>query len=153
MVGLTTSLAALSGYEQPAGFAIPVDEAFRKAVETLKQGRLPTFGFLGVQPDHLSLADRQQGKFGAQVLRVVPGTPADRAGIREDDIITHVNGEKVYDKNTLFRELSRLPAETRVTLTLDRRDPLLKRRRTTTANVVLSKKYVETCAEAVCAAA
>ncbi len=144
MIGLTTSLTALSGYEQPAGFAIPVDEAFRKAVETLKQGRLPSFGFLGVQPEHLSLAERQQGKFGAQVLRVVPGTPADRAGIREEDIITHVNGERVYDKSTLFRELSRLPAESHVLLAVERRDPLLSRRRTMTADVVLSKKYVET---------
>ena len=143
MVGLTTSLAAMSGYEQPAGFAIPVDEAFRKAVETLKQGRLPDFGFLGVQPEHLSLAERQQGKFGAQVLRVVPGTPADAGLHPEEDIITHVNGEKVYDKNTLFRELSRLPAETHVALTLERGDPLRQRRRTITADVVLSKKYVD----------
>jgi serine protease Do len=143
MIGLTTSLAALSGYEQPAGFAIPVDEAFRQTVETLKQGRLPAFGFLGVQPEQLPLADRQQGKFGAQVVRVVPGTPADRAGIREEDIITHVNGEKVYDKNTLFRELSKLPAGTHAALTLERRDPLASRR-TIIADVLLSKKYIET---------
>src|SRR5207342_2000310 len=34
MVGLTTSLAAAVGYEQAAGFALPVDDAFRRAVET-----------------------------------------------------------------------------------------------------------------------
>ena len=144
MVGLTTSLAAMSGYEQPAGFAIPVDDTFRKTVDTLKQGRLPAYGFLGVQPEHLSLAERQQGKFGAQVLRVVPGTPADRAGIKQEDVITQVNGEKVYDKNSLFRELSRVPAGTHVALTLQRRDPLLSGRHTITKDVELSKKYIET---------
>ena len=82
MIGLTTSLAAMAGYEQPAGFAIPVDDAFRKTVETLEQGRLPAFGFLGVQPDHLPLADRQAGRFGARVLRVVPGTPGEKAGLQ-----------------------------------------------------------------------
>ncbi|MFO7902023.1 MAG: trypsin-like peptidase domain-containing protein, partial [Pirellulaceae bacterium] len=96
MIGLTTSLAALTGYEQPAGFAIPVDEAFRQTLETLKQGRVPSYGFLGVQPESLSLADRQAGKFGARVSRVVPGTPADQAGLREDDVITHVDDDKVF---------------------------------------------------------
>jgi serine protease Do len=142
MIGLTTSLAAMTGYEQPAGFAIPVDDAFRKTINTLKQGRVPSYGFLGVQPEHLSVAERQAGKFGAQVSYVVPGTPADQAGLREEDVITHINGEKVYDKNTLFRELSRLPAESKIKLTLNRR------RRTTTANVVLSKRYVETAQKA-----
>lgn len=143
MVGLTTSLAALSGYEQPAGFAIPVDDSFRKTVETLKQGRVPSFGFLGVQPENLPLAERQAGKIGAQVAYVVPGTPADRAGLREDDIITHLNGLKIFNRNTLFRELSRLPVESKVELTVQRRDPLLNRLRTTEIAAVLSKKYVE----------
>ncbi len=144
MIGLTTSLAALSGYEQAAGFAIPVDEAFRRTIETLKQGRLPSFGFLGVQPEHLSLDERQQGKFGVQVLRVVPGTPADRAGIREEDIITHVNGEIVYDKSTLFCELSKLSPGMHAALTVERRDALLSRRHTIMADVVVSKKFVPT---------
>ncbi len=141
LIGLTTSLAALSGYEQPAGFAIPVDDAFRKAIETLKQGKLPAYGFLGVQPEHLPLAQRQDGRFGAQVLRVVPGTPADRAGIQEEDVITHVNGEEVYDRSSLFRELSRLPAGSHATLTLQRRDALA-RPRTMRMDVELSKKFV-----------
>ena len=134
----------MAGYEQPAGFAIPVDEAFRKTVETLRQGRLPSFGFLGVQPEHLPLADRQAGRFGARVLRVVPGTPAQKAGLQTDDVITHVNNEQVFDKNSLFRELSRLPADETVTLTLERRESLRQRPKIVTASVVLSKKYIET---------
>lgn len=144
MVGLTTSLAALSGYEQPGGFAIPVDDAFRETLETLKQGRAPSYGFLGVQPESLSLAERQAGKFGARVARVVPGTPADEAGLREQDVITHVDDRKVFDKNALFRELSRLPAESNVALTVHRRNRLLGGERTITADAVLSKKYIDT---------
>ncbi len=144
MVGLTTSLAAMAGYEQPAGFAIPVDDAFRKTVETLKQGRLPAFGFLGVQPEHLSLAERQAGRSGTRVLRVVPGTPAEKAGLQPNDVITHVNQTEVCDKNALFRELSRLPAEETVTLTLQRRGALEQPPQTVTASVVLAKKYLAT---------
>jgi serine protease Do len=142
MVGLTTSLSAMVGYEQPAGFAIPVDDAFRKTVDTLKQGRVPSFGFLGVQPEHLPLADRQAGHFGARVLRVVPGTPAQTAGLKTDDVITHVNNTRVYDKNSLFRELSRLPADESVTLTYERREMLRQRPKVMTTSVVLSKKYI-----------
>jgi serine protease Do len=144
MVGLTTALAALHGSEQSGGYAIPVDSAFRKTVDTLKQGRLPSYGFLGVQPEHLSLGARREGRQGTLVSYVVPGTPAARAGVREEDVITHVNGQAVADKNALFRELSRLPAESRVTLAIERRDPLLNRQRRVTLDVVLSKKYVET---------
>jgi serine protease Do len=142
MIGLTTSLAAIAGYEQPAGFAIPVDDAFRKTVETLRQGRQPAFGFLGVQPDHLPLADRQAGRFGARVLRVVPGTPGEKAGLQPDDVITHVNQERVFDKNSLFRELSRLPADEKVSLTFERHEMLRQQPKTLTATAVLSKKYV-----------
>lgn len=148
MIGLTTSLTALTGYEQPAGFAIPVDDAFRKTVETLKQGRVPSYGFLGVQPESLSLAERQAGNFGARVSYVVPGTPADRAGLREEDVITHVAEQKILDKNTLFRELSRLPADTKVSVTVHRRDPILNNRRTIKRSAVLSKKYIETARQA-----
>ncbi len=51
MVGLTTSLAATPGYEQAAGYAVPVDETFRRVVDTLKEGREVEYGFLGVAPD------------------------------------------------------------------------------------------------------
>jgi S1-C subfamily serine protease len=144
MVGLTTSLAATVGYEHAAGFAIPVDDAFRRTVDTLRQGRVPAFGFLGVQPDQLPLADRQAGRFGARVLRVVPGTPGHKAGLLEEDVITFVNQERVYDKSSLFRDLSRLPADESVRLTVERRDNPRDPPRILTATAVLSKKYLAT---------
>src|SRR5262245_35256420 len=62
MVGLTTSLAALYGYERPGGFALPVDDDFRRALDTLKTGRLPDYGFLGVAPATLAADLRRQGR-------------------------------------------------------------------------------------------
>ena len=50
MVGLSVALAATAGYEAAGGYAIPVDATFRRAVETLKQGREVEYGFLGIQP-------------------------------------------------------------------------------------------------------
>jgi serine protease Do len=142
MVGLTTSLAAMPGYEQAAGYAIPVDDAFRQTVNTLKQGRLPAYGFLGVQPEHLTASERREGLKGTRVFRIVPGSPADEAGVRRDDIVTHVNGTIVDDRNALLRELGRLPAEATVQLTVNRQNTLRSGRSPRNLTAVLSKKYI-----------
>src|SRR5687768_8419529 len=117
MVGLTTSLAALMGYELSGGFAIPVDDAFRRAVESLKAGRLPEYGVLGVWPRDLSDEMRRGGAFGTAVNQVVYGTPAYKGGIREHDVITHVNGRPMRDVNELMRTLGGLPPEAKVKIT------------------------------------
>ncbi|HTM52763.1 MAG TPA: trypsin-like peptidase domain-containing protein, partial [Pirellulales bacterium] len=96
MVGLTISLAATLGYEQPAGFAIPVDETFHRALKSLRQGNEVEYGFLGIslpQP----YDTRWRGKKGVLVVDVLEGTPADRYGLRKDDVITQVNGIDVHD--------------------------------------------------------
>lgn len=143
MVGLTTSLAALVGYEKAGGFAIPVDEDFRRALETLKVGKMPEYGFLGVAPTMLSIDERQKGKRGARIMDVVPATPAAKAGIRSEDIITHVEGEPIADDLELIRRVSAMPAGTPVSLTIQRGAGPERLGKSRVANVVLSKKRVE----------
>lgn len=108
MVGLTTSLAAVAGFEQPAGYAIPIDQPMRQVIQTLREGRQPAFGFLGIEP-----ADTLEGR-GARVARVVPGLPGDQAGLRAGDVIFSVAGVRTDGALELFRELSRWPAESEV---------------------------------------
>ncbi|MFG0334652.1 MAG: S1C family serine protease, partial [Maioricimonas sp. JB049] len=48
LIGLTTSLAAIRGYEKSVGYAIPFDESFRRIVETLLEGYEVEYGFLGI---------------------------------------------------------------------------------------------------------
>ncbi|MEZ6144517.1 MAG: hypothetical protein R3B91_03590 [Planctomycetaceae bacterium] len=54
LIGLTTSLAALDGYEKSVGFAIPVDAAMRRVIETLLQGFEVEYGFLGIHTGDVS---------------------------------------------------------------------------------------------------
>jgi len=110
MVGLSVALAAVSGYQSAAGYAIPVDQTFRRVVDTLKQGREVEYGFLGVQPVDLPLSERLAGLQGLRVERVVPGTPAARSGLRTDDIIVAVDGRPVADSDALMLQVGRLPA-------------------------------------------
>ncbi|HUE69633.1 MAG TPA: trypsin-like peptidase domain-containing protein [Pirellulaceae bacterium] len=145
MVGLTTSLAALAGYEKAGGYATPVDDAFQRAIESLKAGRMPEYGFLGVQPEILTAEERRDGRHGARVVHVAAGTPADKAKIQggvRGDVITHVNGQPVADEIDLMRQLgSRGPGDV-VTLILQRGATEVRPGRTVSTKVQLSKKRI-----------
>ena len=78
------------------GFSIPsndVREAFRQILE---RGRAPQHGYFGVAADDLTNEWRKEleykGDGGAVIARVVPGSPAEKSGLRRDDII------RIYDK-------------------------------------------------------
>ncbi len=142
MVGLTTSLVAVSGYEQSAGFAIAVDELFQRAVETLKQGKLPEYGFLGIQPEDLRAYELEQGKIGAKVVVVIPGLPGDQAGLRPEDIIIEVGESPVMNRNELFRELSKAAAGSTIELRVQRFRAGGRVPEVVTLRAELSKKYV-----------
>lgn len=120
MVGLVTSLPPATGYEQSAGYAIPVDGTFRRVLRALKQGREVEYGFLGIQPVNLTMRERSEGLQGMRVHRIQPGpgTPAYQSGLRPADIITAVGGKPVHDADELVLEVGRLPVESRVELTI-----------------------------------
>lgn len=143
MIGLTSALAALSGYERPGGFAIPVNEDFRRALETLKTGRLPDYGFLGVAPRYLTMAERQRGRFGARVEDVVAATPAAAAGLKAGDIITGADDETISDDRELIRYVSGLHADTTLTLHVLRGASETRGGRRLDMKVKLSKKRVD----------
>ncbi len=116
MVGLLTDLPFAPGFEKAAGYAYPVDATFRRALDRLKRGEEVEYGFLGLQPDALPLAERLQGARGTRVDRVVPGTPADLAGLRPLDVITAVDGQAIYDQDGLVLWVGSQPADGRVRL-------------------------------------
>lgn len=103
MIGLTTSYAARAGSDKAAGFAIPIDENLRRVVELLKQGRKPEYGFLGVETEQLTADLRRTGQHGAVVRRVFPGTPADRAGLKAGDLITHIDDQQLFVTDDMIR--------------------------------------------------
>ena len=136
MIGLTTSLAAVTASDDGAGFAIAVDAGFRRIVETLQAGREVEYGFLGVGPENLPLFERQSGRQGVRVGQLVSATPADQADIRTGDIITHVNGRTIHDADGLMLSVGREPIDRPLRLTVLRDGRELEKR------VVLSKKFV-----------
>jgi len=106
VVGINTMIIAGG---QGIGFAIPIDLA-KSMVTQLKTSGQVTRGWLGITIQDLKgqLAEYYgvSGKTGVLVASVVPGDPADQAGIQPKDIITEINGEKV----TSSRDLTKLAA-------------------------------------------
>ena len=124
MIGLTTSLAALAGYEQAAGYAVPINEAILRVIDVLKEGREVEHGLLGIRlggrlSRNLAADTKQQG---VMVRSVMEGTPADHAGLRTGDFITHVDGQAVEDADTLMLKIGQLPAASTVSLRFRRRE-------------------------------
>jgi len=119
MVGLTVSLAAALGYEQSAGFALPVDETFLRALNTLKGGGEVEYGFLGVSlPPPYDM--RARGRNGVMVADVLEGTPAERYSLKKEDVITHINGLEIHDHDELLLNVGKLPPDASVRLTIER---------------------------------
>lgn len=139
MIGLTTSLAAVAGYEQPAGYAIPVDDTFRRVVEKLKKGGEVAYGFLGVETNKLL-----NGAVGVRVNRVVAGMPADRAGIRENDVIVRVEDDPIIDVDALMLHVGKLPAATIAKIVVNRDGRTLQRDVTLVKRAVHGAKVVTT---------
>jgi serine protease Do len=109
VIGINTAIVA---HGQGIGFAIPINMA-KDIVRQLKDKGEVTRGWLGVQIRDLdeSLASYYKVKpFSAvYVENVVPGDPADRAGIRSGDIIVSVDGQSVTSGRELAGLIANIP--------------------------------------------
>lgn len=121
LIGINSQILSPTGGNIGIGFAIPVNMA-RNVMDQLIQTGKVRRGSLGVTiqpvtPDTVSRLGLQNAR-GALVNSVVPGGPADRAGVRANDVITAVNGTQISDTNALRNIIARTPPGTEVTLTV-----------------------------------
>lgn len=114
LVGITTALAALQGYEKSVGYAIPLDAGLRRIIEDLMRGFEAEYGFLGIAPDSVTRNDVRLGgsrlpqASAALASQVAVDSPAWQAGLRNGDIILEINGRTVYDDSDLMRMIGLL---------------------------------------------
>lgn len=105
VVGINT---AMKPGGQGLGFAIPVNLA-RRMIEDLREHGEIKDGYLGIVVQNLSqqLQDYLGLKTarGSLVQKVVPGSPAAIAGFVRGDLITHLNGKEIENKEILVEKL------------------------------------------------
>ena len=106
VVGINTAIVG-PGIGQGLGLAVPVNDATRKIIATLmSEGRVRR-AFLGIaggpRPLPPKAARELEREAGVEVVQVVDGSPAARAGIHQEDIIVEVAGVVVEDGSDLQR--------------------------------------------------
>ncbi|TWT87590.1 Periplasmic pH-dependent serine endoprotease DegQ precursor [Pseudobythopirellula maris] len=134
LVGVTTTAAAIAGHERPAGYAIPMNDAMRRAVAAMSEGREAEYGFLGIE--FMPLPGGDGG--GLSVRSAFPGGPAFRAGLRAGDLIQRIGGVDIVDADTLQLAVGSLePGSTTPVSIVRASDP-----QTREVTVQLGKAYV-----------
>ncbi|HEX9503273.1 MAG TPA: trypsin-like peptidase domain-containing protein [Patescibacteria group bacterium] len=115
VIGINT---AIDSGGQLVGFAIPVND-IKKDVEVFQKTGTITKPFLGVRYVLINQSIKDENKlsvdYGALIVSggtpsspaVLPGSAADKAGLRENDIILEINGTKIDQQNSLARLLKK----------------------------------------------
>jgi len=100
LIGVNTAILSQSGGNLGIGFAIPVNLA-RSVMESLINHGHVVRGYLGVNIQDVQPAMASHfgmdGSAGALIADVVPGSPADAAGLQAGDVVVEFGGKKIKD--------------------------------------------------------
>jgi serine protease Do len=119
LIGIVS--AKSTGYDvEGIGFAIPINDINKVMSDILDLGYATNRAFLGVKLENSSYSYNnnqygglfgmfyQQVQYGANVTEVVKDSPAEKAGIKEKDIIVSINGKVISTASEATSEISAL---------------------------------------------
>ena len=104
LVGINTFIITNNGSFAGAGFAIPSQLVKATTGELIKHGKVE-HGYLGINindvtPDNAHFFNLKNAE-GAIVAQVTPDSPASNGGVKQGDVVTEVNGQKVTGASEL----------------------------------------------------
>jgi serine protease Do len=114
--GIQKEAAGAEWYDSGIGFAIPLD-GLERILDRLKQGETLQHAFLGVQVEPYG-----EPPTGAQIKKLVPDSPATKAGLAEKDRIIAVEGTEILDVTHLASVLHRYLAGDKIEIRIGRGD-------------------------------
>jgi serine protease Do len=122
VIGINTAM--VSG-AQNVGFAIPINKAKKSIEQVQKFGKI-VYPFLGVRyvliNDKIQKENNLPVNYGAWIVSdnqnpaITPGSAAQKAGLKERDIILELSGEKITSENSLAKILMKYNPGDKVTL-------------------------------------
>ncbi|MDH4101579.1 MAG: DegQ family serine endoprotease [Nitrospirota bacterium] len=119
LIGINTAIFSRSGGYQGIGFAVPANMVKSVMESLINKGKVVR-GWLGVSIQEISPELAKQFKLkalrGALVADVIAGSPAEKAGIKQGDVITTLNGKEVDDVSQLRNNIARTAVGSRVKL-------------------------------------
>ena len=123
VVGINTAIFTRSGGYMGVGFAIPINLSKAIANQLISQGQV-TRGFLGIviqalTPELAESFDLEQTQ-GILIAQVSEDSPADKAGLRQGDVIVAFQGKPVKDIGRFRNRVSLTPPGSSEQLTIIR---------------------------------
>jgi serine protease Do len=109
VIGVNTAIFTQSGGYQGLGFAMPSNTVVGVYNDLISSSHKVTRGSIGIEFNiGLSGAVNRVYGFKAGVIanRVIPGGPAEKAGLKSGDIITAIDGRNIKDGDDLVNEIS-----------------------------------------------
>lgn len=123
LVGVPTAIITPVDASIGIGFSIPSNMVHAVITQLLKYGKVER-GMLGVIAQNVSpeLADAMHLKTnkGTLVTTIVPGSPAAKAGVRQQDIINKIDGRKIRNSVQLRNMLGLMRPGTKISLSVTR---------------------------------
>ncbi len=128
LVGINTALIGPIGGNVGIGLSIPSNMVRDVVAQILHYGKVNR-GVLGVMVQELTpaLADafNISGKKGALITNITAGSPADKAGLKSQDVVIRINQTDITSGAQLRNILGLLPIDTKVALLVLRKDKTL----------------------------
>jgi len=119
LVGINTAIYSQSGGNIGIGFAIPVNMA-RQVMEQLVRFGEVNRGYLGAEMQNLdpelAAAFGMKMAQGAVLVNIIPGSPAEKAGLKPGDVVMAVNGKPVRDAPDLRNRIGLLRVDDKLSL-------------------------------------
>ncbi len=123
VIGITSNILTPTGGNIGIGFAIPSNIA-KRVVEQLKEKGRVIRGYLGIVPTGVTEGMVKQFKLparkGAVIASVEDGGPADKAGLKQYDVIIAINGQKVENETDLRFKIAEIQPGQKATITVVR---------------------------------
>jgi serine protease DegQ len=105
LIGINTAIYSESGGSLGIGFAIPASSAKQVMEQIIATGSV-TRGWIGVEAQEITpeIADSfgLSSTNGVLIASVLPGGPAQKAGLRSGDILVAIEGRPVKDPNSML---------------------------------------------------
>ena len=120
VIGINTMIASRTGGNQGIGFAMPINTAVKVYNQIIKTGHV-TRGSIGIKfpaENNSELLKAYGAKLGVFVENVQPNGPAEKAGIKAEDVITSVNGKPIRKGQDLIDEVAETPVGNSVSINL-----------------------------------